>query len=252
MFTKMKRAFARLSVREDWRELKPQSPWRNIEKVVQDKFPECRKGTKLNDLLIDPEKVQPLLETPHRKEVPAILCKVSDDVNNDRLKGKRLVREAIGKSKNLFLQMALAEAYQDSGNNMAQCNPVTIIKISTPMRTPGEGVQIRDIETREYSRQELTSLRNDCAQNGLNDAKWLLKLWNKGMYGIRLSNQEMKNLNLSIDQPNVAEALQFYLETENTVRTVFEWIAMAWIQAFPVLDGEHRKKVLRSLGNFAY
>lgn len=66
------------------KELRPQALWRSCERVVQAKFPNDPKGTAVGVQLSNPDIVEPILARAGKKEVPGILCKVINDIEEDR------------------------------------------------------------------------------------------------------------------------------------------------------------------------
>lgn len=92
-----KQKFKQLFKSEQKTELRPQSPWRRCEQIVQKKLPKFDKRTSLEIPLREPEVVNLILARAPRTEVPAILCKMINGIDEDRNKGKRLVREVLVK-----------------------------------------------------------------------------------------------------------------------------------------------------------
>ena len=164
-------------------EPRPQSPWRQCEKIVQEKFPKYNKGTEINIPPSAPEVVQPILARATRKEIPALLCKVISDVDNDRLQGKRLAKTVLEKVKvftnNPFLK-ELEEQMSGSWDQSLQSLPVSAERKTRPAGREGAERGIRRIETRNMTRAELQQFRTDFAQKETKDVEYMLKLWNKG------------------------------------------------------------------------
>jgi hypothetical protein len=66
-------------------ELEPGSPWKLLEKVVQTKFKRgYEKGTDFQIPLSKPHTVKPIFAQADKSEVPAVLCKIIDDIDLDR------------------------------------------------------------------------------------------------------------------------------------------------------------------------
>lgn len=212
-------------------ELKPQSPWRPLERIVQAKMPEFQKGTNVEIPMSNPDTAKPIMQRADKKEIPGILLKIISDVDEDRMRGKRLVAEAIKKnSNNPFLKDIMEEM-----ENAESC-PVSLMKTSTPGRGRPDGLE-QVIETRDMSRAEILQLRNDFSQKGQTDGDFLFMLWSKGGESIRLSGNEVKQLNLQIDQPPVQEALSRLADMDKLeVRNLFEWVRRAWREGIPNMD----------------
>jgi hypothetical protein len=74
-------------------ELELESPWKLLEKAVQTKFKHgYEKGTDIHILLSNPHTVNPIIALADKSEVPAILCKIIDDIDVDRHRAKQLLR----------------------------------------------------------------------------------------------------------------------------------------------------------------
>jgi hypothetical protein len=86
-------------------ELEPGSHWKLLEKAIQTKFKRgYEKGTDIQIPLSNPHTVNPIIARAGKSEVLAILCKIIDDINVDRHKGKQLATKIIQSSNNPFLQ----------------------------------------------------------------------------------------------------------------------------------------------------
>lgn len=203
--------------------LKPQSPWRTCERIIQGKFPKYKKGTDVAVPLSNPETLEPILARADRKEIPGILCKVIDDIHSDRMKGKRLVKEAIQNAKNPTLLEQLTKV----------AHPVSVTKTSTPNRS---WVGQETVETRDLNRQEITQARADFSQGGRSDAEYMFHLYFNGGRHLHLTNQEMQAVALTLENPALHEALTVVLESVVGTYSVWSWVAMAWRYAFPFLD----------------
>lgn len=203
--------------------LKPQSPWRTCERIIQGKFPKYKKGTDVAVPLSNPETLEPILARADRKEIPGILCKVIDDIHSDRMKGKRLVKEAIQNAKNPALLEQLTKV----------AHPVSVTKTSTPNRS---WVGQETVETRDLNRQEITQARADFSQGGRSDAEYMFHLYFNGGRHLHLTNQEMQAVALTLENPALHEALTVVLESVVGTYSVWSWVAMAWRYAFPFLD----------------
>lgn len=216
------------------KELRPQALWRSCERVVQAKFPNYPKGTAVGVQLSNPDIVEPILARAGKKEVPGILCKVINDIEEDRQRGKRLVKEALLKSGNPFL----AKVYEEQLEETSKAMPVTITKLSTPVSQRGRAeAGEKVVETRELTRAEISQIRGDFSQKQHSDVDYLDALWTKGATGLKLTAEEMKQINLTVEHPNLQEALRSVIELdEDETRSLFAWIARAWVQAFPYLD----------------
>ncbi|XP_071467816.1 uncharacterized protein [Marmota flaviventris] len=172
------------------KELKSQSPWRGIERIVQAKMPEFQKGTTVEVTLSNPQTVQPIMERADKKEIPGILCKIIDDIDDDRLRGKRLVKEALKNgSNNPFLKDILDQLEAPDKASM----PVSVIKTSTPGRGRPDGLE-QVIETRDLTRPEMVQLRQDFSQKGQTDGDFLFTIHSKGGESIRLADKAEKLL----------------------------------------------------------
>lgn len=215
------------------KELKSQSPWRGIERIVQAKMPEFQKGTTVEVTLSNPQTVKPIMERADKKEIPGILCKIIDDIDDDRLRGKRLVKEALKNgSNNPFLKDILDQLEAPDKASM----PVSVIKTSTPGRGRPDGLE-QVIETRDLTRPEMVQLRQDFSQKGQTDGDFLFTIHSKGGESIRLAGKEMQVVNIQIDNPSVADTLAKIIQEEpDRVRTLWDWIAIAWAEAIPHID----------------
>jgi hypothetical protein len=85
--------------------LEPGSPWKLLEKAVQTKF-KCsyEKGTDIRIPFSNPHTMNPIIAPADKSELPVILCKIIDDIDVDRCKGKQLATKIIQYSNNPFLQ----------------------------------------------------------------------------------------------------------------------------------------------------
>lgn len=61
--------------RSDSKELRPQSPWRSCEQIVQTTMPKCDKGAKISVALSNPEIVEPILTLQIKRKSPAFFVK---------------------------------------------------------------------------------------------------------------------------------------------------------------------------------
>jgi hypothetical protein len=86
-------------------ELELASPWKLLEKVVQTKFKHgYKKGTDIQIPISNPQTMNPIIARADKSEVPGILCKIIDDIDVDRHKGKQVATEIIQSSNNPLLQ----------------------------------------------------------------------------------------------------------------------------------------------------
>lgn len=226
-------AFKRLKIKEDPAGLKPQSPWRNSERIVQGKFVKYRKGTDVQIPLSNPENVEPILARADKKEIPGILMKVIDDIHQDRMRGKRLVKEAI--------QNARSPAIVNQLSKIA--DPVSVTKTNTPARGWNDKTEV--IETRELNRQELAQARIDYRQGNMSDADYMVHLYQGGARSLRLNNEELGQLALTPENPNLHDALQVVQESVIGTFSLWTWMCMAWRHAFPIIDLEQFQDKVR-------
>lgn len=59
--TMLNKWFCKLSLKPEKTELKPQSPWRKCEKIVQEKLPKYDKGSKVTIPLSNSDVVEPII-----------------------------------------------------------------------------------------------------------------------------------------------------------------------------------------------
>jgi hypothetical protein len=64
-------------------EIEPGSPWKESEMLTQEKFKDYPKGTDITIPLTDPYTVNPIVKRAQKEEIPAILCKMIDDIDID-------------------------------------------------------------------------------------------------------------------------------------------------------------------------
>jgi hypothetical protein len=72
-----------------------------MEVFVQDKMKGYKmkdKGTEVQIPLLSLETVEPLIARAKKQEISAILCKVIDDTDLDRCKGKQLAQKILSKN----------------------------------------------------------------------------------------------------------------------------------------------------------
>jgi hypothetical protein len=84
-------------------EIEPGSPWKETEMIKQEKFKDYPERTDINISLTDPYTVNPTVRRDQKEELPAILCKIIDDIGIDQRRGKQLVNKALGKN-NPFIE----------------------------------------------------------------------------------------------------------------------------------------------------
>jgi hypothetical protein len=71
--------------------------------LTQEKFKDYPKGTDITIPLTDPYTVNPIVRRAQNEEIPAILCKIIDDIDIDQRRGKQLVNKVLGKN-NPFIE----------------------------------------------------------------------------------------------------------------------------------------------------
>jgi hypothetical protein len=64
-------------------EIEPGSPWKEKEMLIQEKFNDFPKGTDITISLTDSYTINPIVRRAQREEIPAILCKIIDDIDID-------------------------------------------------------------------------------------------------------------------------------------------------------------------------
>jgi hypothetical protein len=64
-------------------EIEPGSPWKETEMLAQEKFKDYSKGTDITIPITDPYTVNPRVGRAQKEEIPAILCKIIDDIDID-------------------------------------------------------------------------------------------------------------------------------------------------------------------------
>ena len=84
----------------------------------------------------------------------------------------------------------------------------------------GDGPNIEDTaphrgewveELRPFTPGELSELRREYAQNGMKDATWIVKLWEKGADTVMLTEHEMRKIRNIVENPSIAEAIEHCL-----------------------------------------
>jgi hypothetical protein len=88
------------------------------------------------------------------------------------------------------------------------------------------------METRTYTPKEFNTLRKDYAQNGMKDASYIVKLWEKGADTILLSDQEIHKIRNMVENPTVFNALEHVFRQ----LPLLDWITAVWRYVFPSLD----------------
>jgi hypothetical protein len=64
-------------------EIELRSPWKETGMLTQEKFKDYPKGTDTTIPLTDPYTVNPIVRGAQKEEIPAILCKIIDDIDID-------------------------------------------------------------------------------------------------------------------------------------------------------------------------
>lgn len=201
----------------------------------------------INFDLMDPDVIKPLVETAPKKQVPALLMKTVQDLDKDRLMGKRLAMNIVRKQREL--------ATPPDPTFVTPSLPVETVTKKTPLRnltqrinpfrsggpssssatpqTPGTEI----VEYRLYTPQELADLRRDYAQNGEKDAQYIARLWEKGADTVTLLEREMRKIKGIIENPSIYDALEHVLDAaRGDTHSLLDWITAAWRLAFPTLD----------------
>jgi hypothetical protein len=99
VWKKLKRKWGKNKTRV---EIEPGSPWKETEMLTQEKFKDYSKGTDISIPLTVQYNVNPIVKRAQKEEIPAILCKVIDDIHIDRRRGI-LVNKVLGKN-NPFIE----------------------------------------------------------------------------------------------------------------------------------------------------
>lgn len=208
---------------------------------------DSRIGMSATDVKIDlnsPEIVKPLVEKAPKKEIPALLMKTVQDIDKDRLMGKRLAMNIVRKQRDLinpepsptlsFPVITTTKKTPLIRRAVQSLNPFTPTRPEQPQgHIPGVEIS----ESRPFNPQELSDIRRDYAQNGQKDAQFMVRLWEKGADTIMLHEQEMRRVKGIIENPSIYEALEHCLDTsKGDTYPLMDWITAAWRLAFPTLD----------------
>jgi hypothetical protein len=178
-------------------EIEPESPWKEIEMLTQEKFKDYPKGTDTTILLTDPYIVNPIVRRAQKEEIPATLCKIIDDIDIDQRRGKQLVNKVLGKN-----------------NPYIETCPATTCKVTyTPVKGYEEsGEETTIIEKRSLTRTELQQYRTEFAQRGEKDVTYLEGIWSNGANTVKLSAAEIIQLAGMTENPHIHEGLLMALE----------------------------------------
>lgn len=183
--------------------------------------------TDIETTLTQPELIEPLIDKAPKKEVAAIMMKTIQDLDKDRVMGKRL-------AYNLVQRKGLINP---TSTEQIESLPVTTSTVkknkNAPKATPGLEIE----ESRPFTQAELNDLRKEYAQNGSTDAEYMLRLWEKGADTVMLTSNEMSRLKGCIENPGVFDALEHVLHVgRNDTHPLLDWITAAWRLAYPHLD----------------
>lgn len=179
--------------------------------------------------LTTPIAVEKCLEKCKKNQTPAVLMKTVQDIDRDRIMGKRLA-------------MNITQKKGKSQKKKWPSFPVSTRITKTPSSGGSKFNPFMDdkeetLEQRAFNQTELSDLRRDFAQNGAKDAEYMCRLWEKGADTIMLSDQEMKRIRNIVENPAVAEALEHVIETaRGDTHPLLDWITAAWRVAYPNLD----------------
>jgi hypothetical protein len=172
-----------------------------LEKVVQTKSKHgYKKGTDIQIPISNPHTVNPIIAWADKSDVPAILCKMIDDIDVDRCKGKQLATEIIQSSNNPCLQ--------DIEKPQQSCPCTTRRTTYTPSKgvhgdeqrsiDDKEGLEGHKLEStivkhRALTRPEIQQYRQEYSQKGEKDVTYLEWVWSSGS-GLQThsNSQEMR------------------------------------------------------------
>lgn len=176
-----------------------------------------------------PTDAQEALQERGKKHTSSILMKTIQDIDRDRVLGKRL---------------ALNVVRRGIGRGPAPSFPMTTTVTKTPFSRSATGFFSPSANQREiireehaYNQSELSELRKDFPQNNLKDAEWINLICERGGDTVVLSEAKMRKLKNIVENPSLFEALEHVLNTCKIEKhPLVDCFTGAWRLAFPTLD----------------
>ncbi|XP_059101848.1 uncharacterized protein LOC131895456 [Peromyscus eremicus] len=219
--------------------------WGKVASKVKNKA--GMKSVNVTNTLTNPDVVEQELEGCSKAQTTALLMKTVQDIDKDRLMGKRLALNIVRKEQ----ERSATPGW--NGRNTVPSFPVSTQSKRTPIRStisalnpfstgggsnhPKFEMGTKFEEIRPYTPQEISELRKDYAQNGQKDAEYMCRLWEKGADTVMLTDLEMRKIRNIVENPSVSEALEHVIETsKGDTHPLLDWITAAWRFAFPTLD----------------
>lgn len=226
-------------------EAEEEQRWLETAEIVKDRIGMSPTNVKME--LTNPQVVAPIMDKAPKKEIPALLMKTVQDIDKDRLMGKRLAMNITRRTRGLitpdvqptpsFPVVTVSKRtpiIKKLANSLNPFTPAREGEGQNSLRyTPGTELT----ESRPYNPQELSELRREYAQNGMKDATFIVRLWEKGADTVMLHEQEMRKIRNIIENPSIFEALEHCLDTSRgDTHPLLDWVTAAWRYAFPSLD----------------
>lgn len=210
-------------------ETETEEKWMDTARVVEQRI--GMRPTKVETNITSPQVLKPLVELAPKGEVPALLMKTVQDIDKDRIMGKRLALNVV-QTKGLINPINSGPARE-----LTEALPVTTSTVKRNKNAPRTVPGIEMEESRPFTQSELNDLRKEHAQNGATDAEYMLRLWEKGADTIMLTDAEMSRLKGCIENPGVYDALDHVLQVgRGDTHPLLDWITAAWRLAYPTLD----------------
>jgi hypothetical protein len=216
-----------------------------LEKAVQTKFKHgYEKETNIQIPLPNPHTVNPIISPADKSEVPATLCKIIDDIDVDRRKGKQLATKIIQSSNNPFLQDTekSQQSYPCTTRRMTHTPSKVVHRDEQGSIEDEEGLEGHKLENailehRALTIPEIQQYRLEYTQKGEKDVTYLEQVWSSGADSLELLGNEKKQLSGIIENAHIYEVLLAAMEVRpKAVMSLFRWLSEAWCVVIKELD----------------